>query len=158
MGRVVLLDELRRVRSEDRKAGRTVVFTNGCFDILHRGHLEYLLKSKALGDVLIVGINSDNSMRRIKGPKRPIIPQDDRAYLVAHLSPVDYVCMFDEDTPLALITALLPDVLVKGADWSIDTIVGRDVVEQSGGRVSTIELLPGHSTSAIIKDIAERFS
>jgi len=158
MGKIVQPEELKKIRAQLQSERKKVVFTNGCFDILHRGHLEYLLKSKALGDVLVVGINTDNSMRRIKGPRRPIIPQDDRAFIVAHLSPVDYVCLFDEDTPLALISSLLPDILVKGADWNLDGIVGKDIVEGAGGRVTTIDLVPNHSTSSIIEQIVGLFS
>ncbi len=158
MGQVVQLDVLRSIRDRLRAEKRRVVFTNGCFDILHRGHLEYLISAKALGDVLIVGMNSDSSTRRIKGEARPIVPQEDRAFLLAHLSPVDYVVLFDEDTPLTLITALVPDVLVKGADWKIDEIVGKEVVEQHGGRVATISYVPNRSTTGIIERILERFS
>lgn len=158
MGQVVQLDVLRAIRERLRAEKKRVVFTNGCFDILHRGHLEYLISSRALGDVLIVGLNSDGSTRRIKGDRRPIVPQEDRAVLLANLSPVDYVVIFEEDTPIALITALLPDVLVKGADWKIDEIVGRDVVEKHGGRVATISYIPDRSTTGIIERILERFS
>jgi len=158
VGRVVTLDELVEIRQRLRSEGKQVVFTNGCFDILHRGHIEYLNKAKELGDVLIVGLNSDDSMRRIKGEARPIIPQDDRSFLVANLCAVDYVCIFEEDTPANIISAVVPDILVKGSDWSIDRIVGRDVVEQAGGKVMTIEFTPNHSTTNIIQTILERFS
>ncbi len=158
MGLVIPLETLRARREELRKQRKKVVFTNGCFDIIHRGHIEYLSRSKALGDVLIVGVNSDDSVRRIKGPKRPIVGEGDRAFIVANLAPVDYVCLFSEDTPLELISALVPDVLVKGADWKIDEIVGRDVVERAGGTVATIEFLPNRSTSGLISRIVERFS
>ncbi len=158
MGSVLSLDKLRRRREELRKEGKKVVFTNGVFDIIHRGHIEYLSKAKALGDILVVGINSDDSVRRIKGEKRPIVPEDDRAFVMAHLTPVDYVCTFGEETPISLITALVPDILVKGADWKIDEIVGRDVVESAGGKVVAIEFVPDHSTSGIIERILERFS
>ncbi len=158
MGQVVQLDVLRSIRERLRAEKKRVVFTNGCFDILHRGHLEYLINAKALGDTLVVGLNSDSSTRRIKGDRRPIVPQEDRAVLLANLSPVDYVVIFEEDTPLALITALLPDILVKGADWKIDEIVGKDVVEHHGGRVATISFIPNRSTTGIIERILERFS
>ncbi|MGE5457696.1 MAG: D-glycero-beta-D-manno-heptose 1-phosphate adenylyltransferase [Methanococcaceae archaeon] len=138
-------------------SGRKVVFTNGCFDILHAGHVDYLTKSKALGDVLIIGINSDSSIKRIKGKLRPIISEQERAILVASLKAVDYVTLFDEDTPGELIDELIPDVLVKGADWSLDKIVGRDVVETNGGAVKTIEFVSGQSTSKIIQTILERY-
>ncbi len=133
------------------------MFTNGVFDIIHRGHIEYLRKARALGDALVVGLNSDASVRRIKGEKRPIVPQDDRAYVLSNLLPVDYVCLFNEDTPQALIAAVVPDVLVKGADWSIDKIIGRDIVEQAGGQVATIDFVPDRSTTSIIDRILERF-
>ena len=135
-----------------------VVFTNGVFDILHRGHVEYLLKARALGDRLVVGLNADASVRRIKGDKRPVVAEGDRAFILANLVPVDYVCLFGEDTPLELITRIVPDVLVKGADYRIEDIVGREVVERAGGRVSTIEFVPDRSSSGIIERILERFS
>jgi len=156
MGQVVSADELAHARQRWREERRTVVFTNGCFDIVHRGHIEYLTKAKALGDILIVGVNSDESVRRIKGNGRPIVPQEDRAFIVANLAPVDYVCIFTEDTPLNIITHLLPDVLVKGADWKVDDVVGKDVVEQHGGRVVTIEFTPNQSTTRIIQRILNR--
>ena len=147
------LSELRSRRKALRKAGKRVVFTNGCFDLIHRGHIEYLTKAKALGDALIVGVNSDKSVRRIKGAGRPITDERDRSYVVANLMPVDFVTIFDQDTPLELITAILPDILVKGADWAIDKIVGKDVVERSGGIVANIEVVQGYSTSKIIQRI-----
>lgn len=153
MGSVVTRDELVNIRSRLRSEGRRVVFTNGCFDILHRGHVEYLTKAKAKGDVLVVGLNTDASVRRLKGPSRPVVSQDDRAVVMASLGVVDYVCLFDEDTPLELITAVVPDVLVKGADWPIDKVVGRDVVESAGGTVQTIEFVPDRSTTSIIERI-----
>lgn len=158
MGNVIDLEPLKAERERLRRQKKKVVFTNGCFDIIHRGHIEYLSRSKALGDVLIVGVNTDRSVNRIKGPARPIVPEDDRAYIVANLSPVDYVCLFDQDTPFEVISSLVPDVLVKGADWKVDEIVGKDVVERSGGTVATIDFLPNHSTSAIIRTIVKRFS
>ena len=158
MGRVVTVDELCGIRERLRVERKDVVFTNGCFDILHRGHIEYLSKAKAMGDVLIVGINSDPSVRRIKGSRRPLVCEEDRAFIVANLVPVDYVCTFEEDTPAGLIGKLHPDVLVKGADWNIDEIVGKDVVERAGGRVETIEFTPNRSTSSIIERILERFT
>src|ERR1041385_3905645 len=115
-GAVVELNEMKRIRESLHRQKKKIVFTNGCFDIIHRGHIEYLAKAKALGDALIVGVNSDESVRRIKGERRPIIEEADRTYIVANLSPVDYVCMFGEDTPLGLISAIVPDVLVKGDD------------------------------------------
>ncbi len=157
MGSVVTVKELQEIRTRFRQNGRKLVFTNGVFDIIHRGHIEYLCKARALGDALAVGLNSDASVGRIKGEKRPIVQQDDRAYVLSNLVPVDYVCLFNEDTPQALIAAVVPDVLVKGADWSIDKIVGREVVEAAGGRVATIDFVPDRSTSSIIDRILERF-
>jgi rfaE bifunctional protein nucleotidyltransferase chain/domain len=153
MGLVVTRSELKEICTRLKREGRRIVFTNGCFDILHRGHVEYLAKAKALGDVLVVGVNSDASTRRLKGNSRPVVEEDDRATVLAALASVDYVCVFDEDTPLTLIQEIVPDVLVKGADWGIDNVVGREVVEAAGGLVKTIEFLPGRSTSALIKKI-----
>lgn len=153
MGRVVSIGELLDIRSRLREKGARVVFTNGCFDILHRGHVEYLRKSRDLGDVLIVGLNSDASARRLKGPDRPVVNQEDRAEVLAALAAVDYVCLFDDDTPRGLIERLLPDILVKGADWAVADVVGKDVVEAAGGTVKTIEFLPDRSTSSIIERI-----
>jgi D-beta-D-heptose 7-phosphate kinase/D-beta-D-heptose 1-phosphate adenosyltransferase len=153
MGSIVSREQLVGIRRRLREEGRRVVFTNGCFDIIHRGHVEYLSKAKAKGDVLVVGLNTDASVRRLKGPSRPVVTQDDRAVVMAALGVVDYVCLFDEDTPLQLITAIVPDVLVKGADWPIDKVVGRDVVEAAGGQVQTIEFVPDRSTTSIIDRI-----
>lgn len=141
------LIELRKSLAKDKKV---VVFTNGCFDILHRGHVEYLEEASQQGDVLIVGINSDQSTNRLKGKGRPIIPEEDRAYILASLSSIDYVCIFNEDTPLELIKIVQPDVLVKGADYNLNEIVGRDFVEKYGGKVLTIPLVPERSTTEII--------
>jgi len=158
MGRILSLEELLDVRKSLRSHKMKVVFTNGVFDIIHRGHIEYLSKSRALGDALVVGLNTDASVRRIKGEKRPVVNEQDRSFVLANLNPVDYVCLFDEDTPYNLIAAILPDVLVKGADWKLDDIVGKDVVENSGGRVATIEFTPDRSTTNIIDRILERFA
>jgi D-beta-D-heptose 7-phosphate kinase/D-beta-D-heptose 1-phosphate adenosyltransferase len=155
MGRVISRAELIEVRRELKKNGRRIVFTNGCFDLLHRGHIEYLAKAKSLGDILIVGLNADDSVRRLKGPNRPITPQEDRAAILAALAVVDYVCIFDEDTPYELIRAVVPDILVKGADWTVDDVVGKDIVEAAGGSVHTIEFLPNRSTTNIIQKIAQ---
>ncbi len=153
MGKVVSRSELVSMRVQLRNEGKKVVFTNGCFDILHRGHIDYLTKAKALGDVLIVGVNADDSVRRLKGDARPIVEQEDRAAVLAALAAVDYVCLFEEDTPAELIRAIVPDILVKGGDWGVDQIVGRDVVEEVGGTVRTIEFLPNRSTTKIIEKI-----
>jgi D-beta-D-heptose 7-phosphate kinase/D-beta-D-heptose 1-phosphate adenosyltransferase len=129
-----------------------IVFTNGVFDILHRGHVEYLFAARALGDALVVGLNTDDSVRRLaKAPGRPVNPQDDRAMVLAALGCVDAVTLFDEDTPQAIITALLPDVLVKGGDYTVDTIVGAPEVLAAGGRVEVIPLTPGRSTTSILE-------
>lgn len=133
-----------------RASPRRVVFTNGVFDILHAGHVSYLEEARALGDVLVVGLNSDDSVRRLKGPSRPINTQDDRARVLSALRCVDHVIIFDDDTPLGVITALIPDVLVKGGDYTRDTVVGADVVEQHAGNVVIIPLLEGRSTTSII--------
>ena len=136
-----------------RAAGRIVVFTNGVFDLLHVGHLRYLQQARALGDALIVGLNSDRSVRANKGAGRPITPEAERAEILSALACVDGVVVFDEDTPREIIAALQPDVLVKGADWAADAIVGRDVVEAQGGRVVRVPIEAGHSTSALVEKI-----
>ena len=135
-----------------RAAGRSVVFTNGVFDLLHPGHTRYLRDARALGDCLIVAVNSDNSVRhQHKGPDRPITPEAERAEILASLAAVDAVVIFDDDTPHEIIAAVQPDVLVKGADWAADAVVGRDVVEARGGRVVRVPLAAGYSTSAILE-------
>lgn len=154
MGEVITRDALIQVRKQLKQEGKKVVFTNGCFDIVHRGHVEYLTRAKALGDVLVVGMNTDASIRRIKGPKRPVVEEDDRAFVLAAFQIVDYVCLFGEDTPYELIKAVVPDVLVKGSDWTVETIVGRDIVEATGGRVQTIDFIPRSSTTNLIQKIA----
>jgi D-glycero-beta-D-manno-heptose 1-phosphate adenylyltransferase len=136
-----------------RAVGNTVVFTNGVFDLLHVGHLRYLQQARALGDALIVGVNSDRSVRANKGAGRPITPDAERAEILSALACVDGVVVFDEDTPHDIITALQPDVLVKGADWAADAIVGREVVEARGGRVVRVPIEAGHSTSALMEKI-----
>jgi rfaE bifunctional protein nucleotidyltransferase chain/domain len=138
-----------------RRDGRSLVFTNGCFDLLHPGHVRYLAEARALGDALVVALNSDRSVRALKGEGRPILSQQERAELVAALEAVDYVTIFDEETPLELIAELLPDVLVKGGDWPLDQIVGREVVEGAGGRVVSLPYLEGSSTSDIIERIGK---
>lgn len=132
-----------------------LVFTNGCFDLLHRGHVSLLERARALGDLLVVGLNSDASVRRLKGPGRPLVPVEDRAYLLASLRPVDAVTIFEEDTPLALIRALLPDVLVKGADYRPDEVVGAEVVRAAGGDVHLLPLDEGRSTSGLLERIRQ---
>jgi D-glycero-beta-D-manno-heptose 1-phosphate adenylyltransferase len=141
-----------------RAAGDAVVFTNGCFDILHAGHVRYLTAARAEGDLLVVGLNSDASVRRIKEPGRPIVSGSERAEVLCGLTCVDYVVFFDDADPLRLIRAIGPDVLVKGADWAEDRIVGADAVRSRGGRVVRIEVVPGISTSEIIRRIVARFA
>ena len=138
-----------------REQGRRIVFTNGVFDILHPGHLRYLQHARSLGDALIVGLNADASVRRNKGPERPINPQDERAEVLEALACVDAVVLFEEDTPDRIIKAIQPDILVKGADWGENAIVGRDTVEARGGRVVRVPIEQGYSTTEIIRKIRE---
>lgn len=152
------LEEIKLIRSALKADNKKVVFTNGCFDIIHAGHIDYLNKAKALGDVLIVGLNTDNSVKRIKGDKRPIISEDERAEIISNLKPIDYVVFFDEDTPAELINDLVPDILIKGADWKTDEIVGGETVLANGGEVKTIEFVNDQSTSKIIDLITNRYS
>ena len=152
------LDVLAALIAAEKNRGKRVVFTNGCFDLLHAGHVKYLQKARNLGDLLVLGLNSDASVRRLKGPKRPLIDQDERAHLLAALDCIDYVTVFDEDTPLELITALKPQILVKGGDYSLDGVVGREVVESYGGRVELITFVDGKSTTNIIERILELYS
>ncbi len=154
MGRVVTLQEALRRRFVARKRAEKVVFTNGVFDILHRGHIEYLTAARELGNLLFIGLNSDESTRRIKGAARPIVKEEDRAYCLAALEPVDYVVLFDTDTPLELIQALKPDILVKGGDWKVEDIVGSQDVRASGGDVTTIPYREGCSTTSLLERIS----
>ncbi len=149
--RAQLLDVRRRWRAE----GKTVVFTNGCYDILHPGHIRTLERCRALGDVLVLALNSDSSVAQIKGPRRPIVGQDDRAALACARAAVDAVTLFDEETPRALIAALLPDILVKGSDWS-HFVAGREEVEGAGGSVVLLPLEPGYSTTATVEEALAR--
>ena len=148
--RVIPRRAVRALCARLRRRGKRIVFTNGCFDILHAGHAQYLRRAAALGDVLFVGLNGDASVRRLKGPGRPAQKAADRAYLLASLSCVSYVAVFPEDTPARLIREVLPDVLVKGGDWKGKEIVGADLVRAHGGTVKTIRFLPGRSTSSIL--------
>ena len=148
---------LTQIRKRLAKESKKVVFTNGCFDILHRGHIECLRRAQSFGDVLMVGLNSDSSVRKLKGKKRPILSQNDRAEILASLEMVDYVVIFNEETPLKVIASLVPDVLVKGGDYAKDKIVGKDIVESGGGRVITIKQVAGKSTRNIIKTIVDRY-
>jgi D-beta-D-heptose 7-phosphate kinase/D-beta-D-heptose 1-phosphate adenosyltransferase len=149
-------DEAIKLVARERSRGRIIVFTNGVFDILHPGHIRYLRDARALGDLLIVGVNSDRSVRALaKAPDRPINSENERAEVLAALASVDAVVVFDEDTPHEIISALQPDILVKGADWGENAIVGRDVVEARGGKVVRMELAPGYSTTSIINKIKQ---
>jgi len=152
---VLTLEEIILRFGKEKRNAKRVVFTNGCFDLLHPGHIESLETARALGDVLIVGINSDASVRALKGPGRPVIPAEERAEILASLESVDAVLIFDEPTPQQVIAALLPDVLVKGEDWPGNQIVGRAEVEAAGGRVVRVEVVQGYSTSEILKKIRE---
>jgi rfaE bifunctional protein nucleotidyltransferase chain/domain len=152
------LSDLKAIRSKLKAEGKKVVFTNGVFDLIHSGHVDYLSKAKKLGDVLIVGLNSDDSVKRIKGDKRPILKQKERVFILSNLKPVDFVLLFDEDTPEKLISEIIPDILVKGADWAVEKIVGREVVEKNGGKVMNIEFVNDQSTSKIIDLIVQRYS
>jgi D-beta-D-heptose 7-phosphate kinase/D-beta-D-heptose 1-phosphate adenosyltransferase len=157
MNEVKSLQEIKAIREKFKKEKKKVVFTNGCFDLIHAGHVDYLSKARNLGDVLIVGLNSDASVKRLKGEKRPILLEAERAFIISNLKPVDYVTIFEEDTPGRLIGELIPDILVKGADWAIENIVGRDVVEANGGEVKTIKFVNDQSTSKIIDSILDKF-
>lgn len=153
MNKSITLVRLTKLRRQWKRQGRKVVFTNGCFDILHRGHVEYLRKAKKLGDILIVGLNSDRSVRALKGPGRPLQPQEDRAAILSALSAVDYVVIFNDLTPRKLIETLKPDVLAKGADYRQSEIVGADVVKSYGGRVVRVPLFKGKSTSDLLRQV-----
>ena len=157
MKSIKTLREIKEIRQQLKDQNKKVVFTNGCFDLIHAGHIDYLSKAKALGDVMVVGLNTDSSVKRIKGNKRPILNESERSFIISNIKPVDYVVLFDEDTPKLLIEELLPDILVKGADWEVENIVGKDVVIASGGEVKTIEFVNDQSTSNIIKIIVDRF-
>ena len=155
--KIKTLQEALLLRRSLREEGRKLVFTNGCFDILHVGHVRYLNEARRLGDVLMVAINSDRSVHEIKGEGRPFVAELERAEVLSALASVDYVLIFDEPTPQRVIDAILPDVLVKGADWDLSEIVGRETVERAGGVVRNIALVPGVSTSSIIARVIERF-
>jgi rfaE bifunctional protein nucleotidyltransferase chain/domain len=155
MDRVLLLAALVEARRAWKAAGKVVVFTNGCFDLLHPGHVALFEAARAQGDLLVVGLNSDRSVGALKGEGRPLIPAQERAETLAALEAVDRVVVYDEDTPREVIAALRPDVLVKGADWALDAIVGREEVEAAGGRVVCVELLPGRSTTTMVARIRQ---
>jgi D-beta-D-heptose 7-phosphate kinase/D-beta-D-heptose 1-phosphate adenosyltransferase len=152
-GKLKSLDELVAITTQARNNGKPVVFTNGCFDLLHRGHIHTLREAKACGDILIVAINSDRSVRGLKGPGRPVLPEADRVEIIGALEMVDYVILFDEPDPYRMIATLKPTVLAKGGDWSAEEIIGSDIVTQNGGRVVVIPYLKGFSTTEIIERI-----
>jgi rfaE bifunctional protein nucleotidyltransferase chain/domain len=152
-GKIKSLEALKEIAAAARKDGKTVVFTNGCFDLLHRGHVHILREAKACGDILIVGVNSDRSVKMIKGANRPLLPERDRVELIAAMEMVDYVVLFDESDPYKIIESLKPDVLAKGGDWKVEKIIGSDIVEKRGGRVAVIPYLAGFSTTEIIERI-----
>ncbi len=155
---LIQLEQFLIIRDSLKQTNKKVVFTNGCFDILHAGHVDYLVKAKACGDVLIVGLNSDKSIRKIKGEKRPIINELERAYILHNLKSVDFVILFDEPTPQSLIELIIPDILIKGDDWSIENIVGREIVERHGGIVKTIKFITTQSTSTIIQKVLNTYN
>ncbi len=157
MAKVLTLDQLKLEREQLRRQNRVVVFTNGCFDLLHPGHVRYLCQARELGDALVVALNSDRAVRELKGPARPILTEQERAEVIAALGCVDYVTIFDDVSPREVIAELLPDVLVKGGDWSLDQIIGREEVEAAGGRVLSLPFLEGCSTSEIIERIVHRY-
>jgi D-glycero-beta-D-manno-heptose 1-phosphate adenylyltransferase len=149
------LSSLKKEIDHLKGQGKKIVFTNGCFDILHPGHIRYLWAARQIGDYLVVAVNSDRSVKKIKGEGRPVMPQEDRTEVLAALSSVDAVVVFDEDNPLNVIRLLIPDKLVKGGDWSEDKIIGADVVKEAGGEVKSIPFVPGYSTTAILERIRE---
>ena len=157
MEKVLPLEGLLEKVSELRQRRQKIVFTNGCFDILHPGHVSYLQKARQLGDTLIVGINSDRSVKQLKGELRPILTQEERCQLLSGLESVNFITIFDESTPRKLIRTLLPDVLVKGGDWGLEEIVGREEVETAGGKVVSLPYEAGHSSSGIIQRILQRY-
>jgi len=150
---ILKIDDFRKIRELLKKEKKKIVFTNGCFDILHRGHAAYLIEAKSLGDILVVGINSDRSVKVLKGDGRPVNNENDRAYLVDDLKSVDYTIIFDEDTPYDLIKNVMPDFLVKGGDWKEDDIVGSDIVKENGGKVVSLQYLKNYSTTKILEKI-----
>ena len=151
------ISQLSSIVKSLKQDGKRIVFTNGCFDIIHVGHVRYLNEARSLGDLLVVGLNSDESVRAIKGINRPIVPQEERAEVLSSLRYVDFVVVFNEPDPYNIIAALKPDILVKGGDWHIKDIVGRDIVESCGGKVCTIPFIEGASSSRIIEDIINKY-
>jgi len=156
-GKVKKREELGAILEDMKKKGKRIVFTNGCFDLLHVGHIRYLEEAKGFGDILVVGMNGDRSVRNLKGPERPILPEEERAEILSGLGCVDYVTLFDEPDPFQLISVLKPHTLVKGGDWTRETTVGREVVEESGGEIVILPFVQGSSTSNIIQTILKRY-
>ncbi len=153
--KIVSLGTLEKLRKSWGQLDKVVVFTNGCFDLLHRGHVEFLREASGLGDLLLVGLNSDDSVRALKGSGRPLVPQQDRAHLLAELTSVDYICIFDEISVESTVALILPDILVKGGDYPLDQIVGRQVVERNGGQVRSLSLWDDRSTTGLIATAKE---
>lgn len=153
---IVTLQQFNSIRTKLKNKGLNIVFTNGCFDILHKGHIYYLNEAKKLADFLVVGLNSDDSVKRLKGQNRPINNENDRAYMLDNLKPVDAVIIFKEDTPYNLISEIKPDFLVKGGDWKENNIVGSDVVKSYGGKVKSIKYIENYSTTSLLKEIKSK--
>ncbi|KAA3617412.1 MAG: D-glycero-beta-D-manno-heptose 1-phosphate adenylyltransferase [Calditrichaeota bacterium] len=156
MNTIVTIDNIKKVIAELRKKGLTIAFTNGCFDLLHRGHVYYLEKAKQKADILVLGLNSDSSVQRLKGADRPLVKEEDRAFVLSRLESVDVVCLFAEDTPIEIIKIVKPDFLIKGGDYSIDQIIGHEFVQKNGGKVLTIPLVEGKSTTKLIDQISNQ--
>lgn len=157
ISKVIEWGKLKEIVADAKTNGKKVVFTNGCFDLIHPGHIKVFREAKAQGDILILGLNSDASIKTIKDPRRPILNQDERSAILSGLEPIDYIAMFDEQTPAKLIDTIIPDVLVKGGDWGLDNIVGSDVVQANGGRVHVVSLKEGNSTTNIIERVLEKY-
>ncbi len=157
MGKIITKEAFIPIRERLEKENKKIVFTNGCFDFVHPGHIHYLNEAKSMGDILVIGLNSDNSVRKIKGEGRPINDQNARALVLSSLEMVDYVILFEEDTPYKLIKTILPDILVKGGDYKIENVVGKDIVEGNGGKVKCVSYTEGFSTTSIIEKIKRRF-
>ncbi len=153
---ILTTGEIKNIRDRLKSENKKIVFTNGCFDILHRGHASYLNEAKSLGDILIVGVNSDRSVRELKGEGRPVHNETDRAFMLVNLKSVDYAIIFDEDTPYELIKKIMPDYLVKGGDWKEEDIVGSDIVKSNGGKVVSLQYVKDYSTTGILKKISKQ--
>ncbi len=153
MNTIATIHNIENVIADLRKENVTIAFTNGCFDILHRGHVFYLEKAKEFADILVLGLNSDDSVKRLKGNDRPYVNEDDRAFVLSRLESVDLVCIFEDDTPLSLLRIVKPDFLIKGGDYNLEQVVGREIVEKSGGKVLTIPAVEGKSTTNLLHKI-----